>query len=132
MFTRLARLLVVVPLLCLTGCTSENKGKIEGTKWRSEAGNVFAKNSNPLNGKTVFLPAGYMELDFHQDGSLFYIIAGKLHSGTYALGLGNIVVLHLDEPVAGLKMHSEKITIEGRRLTMTDTDGTSLKFQKQN
>jgi hypothetical protein len=132
MFTRLARLVVLVPLLFLTGCTPDNKGKIEGTKWRSEAANVRAKNTNPLSGATVYLPAGFMELDFHKDGSLFYIIAGKLHSGKYSLGMGSVVVLHLDEPVAGLKTHSERITIENRRLTMTDTDGTQLTFQRQN
>jgi hypothetical protein len=80
----------------------------------------------------VRLAEGYIELDFHKDGSLYYIIRGKIHTGKYSLGPGRAVILHLDEPVAGLKTHTETVTIQGDRLTMTDTDGTELSFRKQN
>lgn len=131
MLSRTPRLLLLVPLVCLMGCTSENKGKIEGTRWRSEAGSVTS-HSPVTSGRVVHLQEGYMELDFQNDGGLFYIIGGKLYTGKYTLGMGNVVILRLEEPLAGLKTHSEKIVIEGKRLTMTDTDGTTLAFQKQN
>jgi len=75
---------------------------------------------------------GFMELHFHKDGSLYYIVRGKLHTGKYSLGAGNAVTLSLDEAVAGMKVHTETVVIEGERLTMTDTDGTELSFRREN
>ncbi len=126
------RLIVMLPLAFAVGCLSENKGKIEGTRWRSEAGTVQLKNSAVSGPSSVRLPEGYMELDFHKDGSLYYIIKGKIHTGKYSLGAGRAVTLYLDESVAGLKTHTETVVIEGNRLTMTDTDGTELSFRKEN
>ena len=73
-----------------------------------------------------------MELHFHKDGSLYYIVRGKLHTGKYSLGFGHNVTLHLDEAVAGMKTHTETVVITGDRLTMTDTDGTELTFRREN
>ncbi len=39
-----ARVVVALALLSAFGCTSKNKGKIEGTKWSSLAGMVKGNN----------------------------------------------------------------------------------------
>jgi len=123
------QLTALVLLVFATGCMSENKGKIEGTRWRSIAATIQSKG--PV-GRSVRVPDGFIELHFHKDGSLFYIIRGKLHSGRYSLGMGHNVTLHLDEPVANLKTHTETVVIKGEILTMTDSDGTELSFKKEN
>ena len=120
------RLTVLLTLVFAAGCLSENKGKIEGTRWRSIAGTIES------HGLKVRVPDGFMELHFHKDGSLFYIVRGKLHTGKYNLGAGKYVTLSLDEAVAGMKTHTETVVIEGDRLTMTDTDGTALSFRREN
>lgn len=132
--TRLLNLLVLPLLLLATGCVSKNKGVIEGTRWRSVAATIQPRGAVSPAGvsRSVRLPAGHMELDFNKDGRLFYIIANKLHAGKYTLGGGYAVTMHLDEPLAGLKTHTETIVIEGSKLTMTDSDGTQLTFHKVN
>jgi hypothetical protein len=120
------RLTVLLALAFTVGCLSENRGKLEGTRWSS-----LAATFETPRGK-IRRPNGYVELHFHTDGSLYFIIQGKLRTGKYTLGMGNAVTLYLDEPVAGMKTHTETVTINGDRLTMTDTDGTSLTFRRQN
>ncbi len=124
--------LFVLPLIGAAGCVSENKNKLEGTMWSSEPNRVTRAASNLHPVQSVNLPAGFLELHFHKDGSLFYILQGTLYNGKYVLGMGNTVVFHLEKPVAGLKTHSEKIVLDGNRLTMIDTDGTTLTFRKTN
>jgi hypothetical protein len=130
---RVSRLAVPLFLLLSSGCVveSENKGKIEGTRWTSEASTVSVPNPRmPGTRQSVTVPSGYMELDFQKDGTLFYIINGKLYRGKYSLNGGQTVTLKLEEKLSGRYEHAEKIVVEGQRLTMTDTDGTSLKFRK--
>jgi hypothetical protein len=128
---RLARPIVLLPLVFVVGCLSENKGKIEGTRWVSRPATISAKMAPPGYPSSVRVPGGYLELHFHQDGNLYYIIRGKIHTGKYSLGMGNIVTFHLDEPVAGMKIHAEKIVIDGEQMSVTDSDGTQLTFDKQ-
>ncbi|MBI1915050.1 MAG: hypothetical protein HYS12_09985 [Planctomycetes bacterium] len=120
------QLTVLLTLAFAAGCLSENKGKIEGTRWRSLAGTIQSQ------GAKLRVPDGFMELHFHTDGSLYYIVRGKIHTGKYSLGAGHSVTLHLDEVVAGMKTHTETVVIEGERLTMTDSDGTELSFRREN
>jgi hypothetical protein len=119
-----SRWLAFLPLaalvLGLTGCSSNNKGKIEGTKWNSNATNVKGKQ----------IPAGMLRLEFTSDGKLTYNAGPVAFTGTYSLGGGDTVTFHLDQDLAGRKTHSEKITISGETLTMTDSDGTSIPFTK--
>ena len=49
-------------------------------------------------------------------------------TGRYTLWPGNTVCLHLDQELAGKKMHWEKVEIRDGQLTMTDFDGTQLTF----
>jgi hypothetical protein len=116
----LLRLLPLAAILFLCGCSSNNKGKIEGTKWSSVAGSVKGKS----------LPAGILRLEFGADGGLVYTAGPARMTGKYSLGSGDSVTFHLDQPLQGSKTHVEKVSISGDRLTMTDTDGTQLTFEK--
>jgi hypothetical protein len=113
-------LVAVLFLLPLGGCKSNNKGKIEGTKWVSQA--TVQKGTN--------IPAGALQLEFSSDGKLVYRAGQQTFTGTYSLGMGDYVTLNLDQNLAGRKTHSEKVSISGDQLTMTDSDGTSLTFTK--
>src|SRR3954447_894141 len=96
-------LLPIVMVLFLSGCSSNNKGKIEGTKWSSVAANVKGRS----------LPAGALLLEFRSDGSLLYQAGPQTFTGTYALGAGDAVTLKLDQELAGRKNHREKVVING-------------------
>jgi hypothetical protein len=109
-----------VALLSATGCGSNNKDKIEGTAWSSLAVDLKGKR----------LPAGWLRLEFGADGRLAYQIESAVHAGTYALGWGDNVALKFDEPLANRKNHTEKIVVAGDRLTMTDSDGAAVEFEK--
>lgn len=100
---------------------SRNKGKIEGTKWTSIPSVVKGKN----------LPGGILGLEFGKDGTLTYRIVKMSFQGSYIVGGANRVTLFLEEPLAGSKTHVEDITVDGDRLTMTDSDGTALTFEKE-
>jgi hypothetical protein len=113
-------LLLAVVLLPL-GCASSNKGKIEGTKWSSQAATI--------KGKT--LPAGSLQLDFGKDGSLVYLAGPLTLKGTYSLGSGNYVTMNFEQELAGRKSHVQQVAIDGDHLTMTDSDGTQMTFDKQ-
>lgn len=99
---------------------SNNKGKIEGTKWTSL--------EFTANGQKV--PADSVRFEFTKDGKLTYWILDKPYRGTYTLGDGDTVTLDLDEPLAGSKKHIQTIIIKDDALRLIDTDKTELKFKK--
>lgn len=121
------RLALLPAILLICGCTSNNKGKIELTRWSSLAATV----------KGVALPNGALQLAFGGDGRMVMHINGASSAGgqttfkgAYTLGFGDIVTLNLDQELAGRKTHVETIVINGDHLTMTDTDGTAVTFVK--
>jgi hypothetical protein len=120
------RLILLLLILFVSGCSSNtassNKGKIEGTKWRSEP--------VTLNGED--LPAGALQMEFQSDGGLVYQNGLQKVTGTYTLGAGDTVIFQLDEELGGRKKHKEKITITGDKLTLTDSNGVSVTFDKAN
>lgn len=118
--TNMLRFVLLPAMLLIAGCNSNNKGKIEGTKW----------SSVPATVKGQSVPAGALKLEFGSDGSLVYKAGPQTFKGTYTLGGGDIVNLHLDRELAGRKVHAQRVTIEGDRLTMKDSDGTQLSFSK--
>lgn len=122
--TRLAFLFVI---LMSAGCSSNNKGKIEGTKWTNQATTVKGQE----------LPAGLMIMEFTQDGTIiqtFLDPATKRQfqqvTGKYVLGMGDVITFNMNEAVGGHKKLQSKFTITGNTLLMKDADGTSITFNK--
>jgi hypothetical protein len=99
---------------------SNNKGKIEGTKWSSEETTVKGNK----------LPAGILKLEFKADGGLVYTVAGTALTGKYALGDGDKVTLNMDKDLGGRKSHEQTVAIKDGKLTLTDSDGTTVTFTK--
>jgi hypothetical protein len=100
---------------------SKNRGKIEGTRWTSLPATV---NGQPVAAETF-------RLDFSSTGGLVYVAGPATVRGTYSLGAGDTVTLHLEEAVAGSKTHVQTVTITGERLTMRDTEGATITFRKR-
>jgi hypothetical protein len=119
-FAHLPHLALAALLLLSLGCSSSNKGRIEGTKWTSLATTVKAES----------LPAGARYLQFDKDGKMVYTVNSQPCNGTYALGLGPTVTFNLEKDVDGRKIHPRKIVIDGDRLTLTDPDGSEVMFQR--
>jgi hypothetical protein len=116
------RLLVVLLLLAgAAGCASNNKGKLEGTRWTSDPGKV--------RGQSV--PEGFMKLEFMVNGDLTLRGGGRTFTGTYSFGPGDLVTMYLDKELAGSKVYFERISLDGNRMKMSDPDGTELAFQKR-
>lgn len=112
--------LLLGSLVCFSGCSSNNKGQLEGTYWSSER----------MEYQGYEIPAGTLKLQFlKKDNKLQYKTVVGTFSGEYKLGWGDYVTLTFDKPLAGSKQHVEKIQVEGKRLTMTDTDGTTATFR---
>jgi hypothetical protein len=111
--------LCLLPFLAC-GCPSNNKGKIEGTKWTSESAVM----------KGLQLSSGAVYFDFRKDYTLICRFGSKRIKGTYSLGWGDWVTLRLDEALPTGKVHTETVVIKGEHMTMTDSDGTHLTFRK--
>jgi hypothetical protein len=114
-----ARTLLVVVCATLAGCSSNNKGKIEGTKWSCY--------DQILGGKR--LTDGEMTLEFKTDGGLVMVVGLDTHTGTFSLGSGDKVTFQFDKPLDGNKKHIETIQLVGNDLHMTDRSGT-IRFKK--
>lgn len=121
---RIVRLtgITALAVLCVAamGCSSNNKGKIEGTKWSCI--------DQPIQGGR--LTAGLMTLEFKADGGFIMVAGPTTITGKYSLGTGDTVTLDLDQPLEGQKKHAEKVKISGNQLEMIDSDGKSIKFSK--
>jgi hypothetical protein len=120
--TPIMRLAVLAVIVCAFGCSSNNKGKIEGTKWSSL--------QDTFKGKQI--AAGTLTLEFSKDGKVVYKCIPGTFTGTYKLGSGNNVTITLDQPLAGRKTHTQKVAIDGDRMTMADPtlDGITMTFQR--
>jgi hypothetical protein len=115
-------LAILIAFVYFVGSSSSNKGKIEGTKWASEATTNLGKA----------IPPGALQLEFHGDGTLVYLAGAQTFTRTYSIGKGDRVTLNLDHEIKGTKQHLEKVVIVNDRLTMTDGDGTECTFSKVN
>lgn len=103
----------------MSGCSSKNEGKLEGTYW----------SSLEMEYKGHKIPPGALRLEFRKDGSLTYqTLAGKL-TGKYSYGWGDRVTFSLEQEIAGRKDHVEKIVVNDKQMTVTDSDGTSATFR---
>ncbi len=117
----LSRLALAAALVVAVGC-SENKGKIEGTNWISL--------ETTLKGET--LPPGARQMQFNKDGQMLFVVAGKIYKGFYSLGMGPAVTFTLDQELEGRKIYPQKIVIDGKQLTLTNSDGSAMMFQRMN
>lgn len=117
----ISRIGLVLAVLFLAGCDSNNKGKIEGTHWVSQA--------STFKGRSV--PAGTLKLSFYKDGGLSYQAGPLTFNGKYTLGMGDTIIFHLDKELAGNKTHHQKCVIVEDRLTVTDGDGTKMNFTRK-
>jgi hypothetical protein len=118
---RVCCFLVFVGSFASVGCESNNKGKIEGTKWTGELKET---------------PGVWLRMEFATDGRLRMVISGhgqsKTITGKWKLSFGDYVEMSdLSEALAGLKTHMEKITITGKTMVMTDSDGKTVTFEKE-
>jgi hypothetical protein len=103
-----------------TPSVSNNKGKIEGTKWSSQATTV----------KGQFVPEGTFRLDLGADGGLVFQMGLGTLTGRYVLGTGDTVTLEFDQELGGRRTHLETVVITGEQLQMIDPDGTTLTFRR--
>ncbi len=115
------RLALLVLVLVAAGCASRNRGKLEGTRWRSDASTVKGKS----------YPEGYLKFDFDTDGSLVYHAGPQKFAGHYTLGPGDMVTFNFDRPLGGSNTHLQKVIVHGDRMAVIDGDGTEMRFQKQ-
>ena len=115
-----AFLCVTLSLAVITGCASKNAGKIEGTKWKSDATTVFDKQ----------VPAGAITFDFRKDGTFKGAMGGRSITGTYTCDFGSLVTLHCDQTLPTGSSTTQRITIDGDWMSMADPDGTTLTFRK--
>jgi hypothetical protein len=116
-------LLAALVLLPLAGCSSNNAGKIEDTVWLSDAQTVAG----------TVLPRGALVLAFRVDGTMTCTRQfSDVYLGKYTLSMGDYVTFRFDRPYGDSKAttHTEKITIDGDKMTMVDTDGTVVKFTR--
>ncbi|HWG45660.1 MAG TPA: hypothetical protein VN688_23060 [Gemmataceae bacterium] len=110
----LPRLVFIAVFLFVCGCSSSNKGQIEGTKWTSQAA------------------ADATQLEFNANHKLVLKRGAKIHKGTYSLGMGPTVTFTFEDDYEGRKIHAEKVVINGDQLTMTNPNGSQTTFQKTN
>jgi hypothetical protein len=112
-------LLTLAAALVVAGC-SNNKGKIEETKWSSQEAKVKGQETQ----------AGSRQLQFGKDGHLIYVVGSTAYQGSYSLGMGSAVTLTLDQELEGRRIHPHKLVVDGDLLTMTNADGSEMKFQR--
>jgi hypothetical protein len=117
---QLLRAGLMLALLAGAGCSSNNKGKIEGTRWASIA---TTSHGRPVE-------EGYLTLDFDTDKTLVLKRGKQIYKGTYSLGMGDQVTFNLDEDYRGRKTLVKKIAIDGDQLTLSDSVET-ISFKKR-
>src|SRR5262249_60759149 len=111
---------VLLALLCSVGCSSNNKGKIEGTKWTSVAATIQGKQR----------AEGELTLEVGDNNKVVYKVGPRTVTGTYSLGSGDKVTLNLDKELGARKEHAVKIRVEGDTLQMKEMEGTEITFKK--
>jgi hypothetical protein len=118
--------LALTSLVLVSGCGSNNAGKIEGTSWKSLAvpGDEFE------DGKDA--PAGEVRIEFTKGGVVYLRGPIGVFDGKYTLGSGDWVTLHLDRELDGKKTHTERVIINGNRMTMSGSRGLSTAFERDN
>lgn len=102
--------------------SSNNRGNLEGTVWSNEPGWLVKK---------IYMPRDLSRLYFYGDGTFTWSIGDKRITGKFSYGAGDIVYFNLNEELAGQTYYQETIVVTGDKLTMSDSDGTSLTFNRR-
>jgi hypothetical protein len=76
------------------------------------------------------LPDGAVQLEFRENHDFIYYIPQGIFRGKYRYGPSDIVIFELDQELAGSKVHYQTIRIKENKLTLVDSDGTTLEFRK--
>ncbi|HKA05669.1 MAG TPA: hypothetical protein VKD71_00335 [Gemmataceae bacterium] len=114
---------MVLLIVCAVafGCkSSNNRGRVEGTKWLSVAQTIHGEQK----------PDGYYILEFAADKTFTYQCENFKLTGSYKLGQGDEVTMHYDGLKAGKRSQLETVRVKGEELEIVDTDGTIRKFRK--
>ena len=114
------RLILPALLVFLPACGSRNTGLLENTVW----------TSLPATIQNQSFPAGHFRLQFGPDDVLEYRAGNRTYRGVFALGRGDRVIFKFPYELAGLKDHTQRIAIDGDRLTLTDTNGVQVAFAR--
>lgn len=117
-------LLLVFLLVGMLGCKqkpSNNAGKLEGTRWSNEAGFI----------KKYPYPSDVIRMEFRGGGYFLFKVGGEQYTGKFKYGGGDTVYLNFDKPFHGSSSYVESIYLAGDRMTMSDPDGTSIKFMQR-
>jgi hypothetical protein len=111
---------------------SNNKGKLEGTKWSSKAASLLA-----LDGKTkVELPEGAVLVEFKADKTFSQKgtrqdLQVPAATGKYEFGPGDDVMLEVDDaPIPALKKVTLKVAVKGDEMTLKHPLGAPMTFVK--
>jgi hypothetical protein len=118
---RLALLALLLTTVC--GCSSNNKGQLEGTRWLSDEQTI----------KGTTMAKGAVALEFKPDYTLTLTVGGTdRYTGKYSLEFGDYVTFKFDREyrTTGKRVHSERILVSGNKLTMTDDDGTAVSYTR--
>jgi hypothetical protein len=101
-----------------SGSGSSLKGKIEG-KWAALAGS--------FRGKKV--AAGEIKLELEPSGAFVFHDGADALNGKYSLA-DDTITFNFDGEFRGQKTLTEKASVTTELLTITDSDGSSLGFDK--
>jgi len=109
---------------------SNNKGKLEGTKWSSKAFEVAGPNNTKIT-----LPAGACVVEFKADMKLTMVMKDQKGpetiNGTYVLGPGDEVTLTPDKGQKVSEVLTVKIVVKGDEMTLTGLlGGQALEFAR--
>ncbi len=115
------RLLSLVGVLLACGCSSNNTGKLEGTKWSSLNAKI----------KGMEFTSGAATLEFRKDGKFVWTMAGIALNGTYSLGMGDNVSMTFNSDRVKHKNASSAVVVKEDLMTMTDPDGTKMMWVRE-
>src|SRR5262249_18267162 len=108
------RCLLLVALLFIPACSSNDRWQLHG-RWISTETSPSCAIRFDANGVVTILPA-----------------SGEEIRGRYTLLAGDYVDIELNQAWSGSMRHREKVTLTGSILTLHDSDGNTLRFQRDN
>lgn len=123
---RPVRFLLLLCLFLASGCgllpqaPSNNKSKLEGTRWVNEPGQFAGKH---------FI-AGAFTLDFRGDNTFYWRFSDQIFTGSFSYGPGDLVYFTLTSPFMGRTDWKEVITISGDVMVMGGEDGITITFNR--